>query len=704
MNRLIVSTIAAVLIVSSLLSAVAVDWIEVRSPAVKTLNGTSEPFDSLRLWGTDEPQSKFSGFYYDIDDNLGTESITLNVNEVGVLDGSSEPKGIIYKTQAQDKPFKFEGWGNYRSIGFLGENYLAGYSSADIVDSYPYLYKNSEDPNVLDKEKLLKVLIDDDEDIVVPSGNKVPLNGGYEIEINGVDINGNTVYLRLLKDGQVVGESTITPSDEVQNIKDSTYCFAKDVADIKKITLVAVHFKNAFTSADREVTTIDGIFQVSDVPVNVASNTEYGKMTVSNVGSDEIVLDNEDNSITLASDIDKEIMTGLFIRTADQVATVEDPIRYYIYKKIIEPGTYEVRGEIKDAVSGADISWDARGFPGFYYDLNNDLGGESLQLSLSADPKDDNSEPAQAVYRTVAEECEFDLEEWQKYYAIGFLGEKCFAGYVKNVADQQGNSKLFTESTDTNLMDDEIVSPILIDDDEEHQPLGVGSVIELEEGYELNLISIDVNGNSVLVKLSKDGKDVEQERILDLDEEKDYCYKTKLGSSEEIVTIAVHFINAFTSNEANLATVKGIWQISDAPISIADGRKIGEMTIQEVNSGAGDMSIEMDNEDGTVKIGSDRDVPFMGDFYIKTSDLKDRPSDTPLRLYVYRKETIGTGDAETVPPEVKPNPEVIEAPYGGSKETSVRDDSNTSKGTPGFSSLAALVSLLAVLFARRSEH
>lgn len=707
MSRLMIAIIAVIMIVSSLLSAAAVDSVEVRSPAVNPYNGTSVTWGSQQLWGTEEPQSKFTGFYYDIDDDLGTESITLNINEAGVLDGSSEPKGIIYKTGAQDKAFKFHRWGNYLSIGFLGENYLAGYSSAEIGDAHPYLYEKSTDSNVLDKELLLKVLIDDDDQTIAFSGSKFPLKEGYEIEIKGVDINGNTVYLQLLKNGQVVGESTITPSDDSDNIKDSTYCYTNDIANLKGIALIAIHFKNSFRSSDREAATIDGIFQVSDVPVGVASNTEYGKMTVTSVGSDAVTLENEDRSVNLVSDMDKEIMNGLFIRTADQMATPEDPLRFYLYRKITEPGTYEVRGVARDAVGGADISWDATDFPGFYYDLDNNLGGESLQLSLSASPTKDSSEPAEAIYRTVAEECEFDFKNWQKYYAIGFLGEKCFAGYVSNDSDPQSNSRLYSESTDTNIMDDEILSSVLIDDDDEREPMGVGSSIELKEGYELKITSIDTKGDKIVVKLSKDGKDVEPERVLDLDEESDYCYKRNLGSSGEIVTIAVHFNNAFSGSEANMATVQGIWQISDTPIDISENRKIGKMTIQSVSSKKGDMSVEMNNEDDTVKLGSDKDISLMGDICIKTSDLSDKPSDTTLKLYVYKKVTVGTGETETerIDSDLanadgsRPDTEKVTTSVN---ETNVSEKPDGARETPGFTSIMAFIGLLAMLFARRS--
>jgi S-layer protein (TIGR01567 family) len=382
-------------------------------------------------------------------------------------------------------------------------------------------------------------------------------------------------------------------------------------------------------------------------------------------------------------------------------------LRFYLYRKITEPGTYEVRGVAMQAVGGADISWDATDFPGFYYDLNNNLGGESLQLSLSASPTKDSSEPAEAVYRTVAEECEFDFEKWQKYYAIGFLGEKCFAGYVDNDSDPQSNSKIYSESTDVNLMDDEILSPVLIDDDDEREPMGVGSAIALNEGYELKITSIDTKGDKIVVKLSKDGKDVEPERVLDLNEESDYCYKRNLGSSGEIVTIAVHFNNAFSGSEANMATVQGVWQISDTPIDIAENRKIGKMTIQSVNSRIGEMSMEMNDEDDTVKLGSDKDISLMGDICIKTSDLSDKPSDTPLKLYVYKKVTLGTGETETKKTDRLPDKMDVSRPDTGNATTHdnasvVPEKPEGTRGTPGFTSIMAFIGLLAMLFARRS--
>ena len=49
-----------------------------------------------------------------------------------------------------------------------------------------------------------------------------------------------------------------------------------------------------------------------------------------------ITMDNKDNAITLSKNKDTALMTGIRIKTADN-----DTLRYYIYKEITEPGTYE---------------------------------------------------------------------------------------------------------------------------------------------------------------------------------------------------------------------------------------------------------------------------------------------------------------------------------------------------------------------------
>src|SRR5512136_2776002 len=69
--------------------------------------------------------SSFAGFYYDIDKNLGAEQLTFtlsNKNPASATLSDQEingVRGITYKTEAQNKNFKFKPWGSYKVIGFL---------------------------------------------------------------------------------------------------------------------------------------------------------------------------------------------------------------------------------------------------------------------------------------------------------------------------------------------------------------------------------------------------------------------------------------------------------------------------------------------------------------------------------------------------------------------------------------------------------
>ena len=72
--------------------------------------------------------------------------------------------------------------------------------------------------------------------------------------------------------------------------------------------------------------------------------------------------------------------------------------------------------------------------------------------------------------------------------------------------------------------------------------LYTGSSLVLEEGYALNIVEVDVNGDIVWVQLEKDGKVVDDAF---LSSNSDYVYKTELGGTEDVPIIAVHFAQIF---------------------------------------------------------------------------------------------------------------------------------------------------------------
>ena len=684
------------LLLATAMTVGAVDSVEIRGQ-VATDTAT---------WTADN----FAGFYYDLDDNIKTEELTATVSEGKKL---LEPDGVTYNTKAMSDDFEFEDWGKYNVIGFMADKYFAGYlDTPDTTDDI--LFTESDDENVLSDEQLLKILVDDDDEMTVTSGTPLKLEEGYELAIKSIDIDGNKVYLELSKDGSVVDSKVISPSADNAGMKDKTYYYKKDIDDSKDVVIVAAHFKNAFRGADQNLATVDGLWQLSDEAKDVSENTEYDKMTIQTVNADSIMMNNEDNDITLSKNKDITLMPGVSIKTAD---SDDDALRYYIYKEVTEPGTYEVRG----AVATDTATWTADDFAGFYYDIDDDIKTESMTMTVSEGKK--LLEPDGVTYNTQAMADDFEFEDWGKYNVIGFMADKYFAGYLDT--PDTTDDILFTESDDENVLSDEQLLKILVDDDDE-MTVTSGTPLKLEEGYELAIKSIDIDGNKVYLELSKDGSVVDSKVISPSADnagmkDKTYYYKKDIDDSKDVVIVAAHFKNAFRGADQNLATVDGLWQLSDEAKDVSENTEYDKMTIQTVNAD----SIMMNNEDNDITLSKNKDITLMPGVSIKTAD----SDDDALRYYPYKEVTIEGAEtttttevpavaeekvvetpAETVVAEENNTTAEVkeEAPAEVKEETATENETaepaaeekenKTAEPAPGFESVFALTGLLAVAY------
>ena len=289
---------AFMVLLASAMAVSAVDKVEIRGPVADVVDG------AVYTWGPQE----FAALYYDIDEDLGRESLTVTITGNGL----DEPNGVVYMTEAQRNDFDFEGWGEYWTIGFLADEYFAAYVEGGL------LFDESTDTNLMKDEQLSRVLMDDDEERTFTTGTPLKLAEDYELAIQAIDLDGNKVFVQLMKNGAVVDAAVVEPSKAGATLKDKTYVYKKDLGDTEKIVIVAVHFKNAFRGADTDLATIDGIWQISDAYKDVEEDTEYDKMTIQTVDADAmtIMMNNEDNKITLTKKRDVSLMENIRIKTA----------------------------------------------------------------------------------------------------------------------------------------------------------------------------------------------------------------------------------------------------------------------------------------------------------------------------------------------------------------------------------------------------
>ena len=250
------------------------------------------------------------------------------------LNGDSQPKGIVYRTYAQENAFKCRDWGSYYSIAFLGEKYFSGYIGRRYV-----LSSSSEDRNLMETGQISMVLIDSDKENLINRGSSIALKQGYELRINEIDSDGRKVRLSLYKNGMEVDPDNVVVIGKKEL---SSYLYKINIGSANKIVTLAAHFKNAYSSIESNMVTIDGIWQISDSAIKIDSGTKIGKMTIENMdyreGEMSIEMDNGNHLITLSKNKDEPIMTNFYIRTADQdEITTSNPLRFYIYKAATIP-------------------------------------------------------------------------------------------------------------------------------------------------------------------------------------------------------------------------------------------------------------------------------------------------------------------------------------------------------------------------------
>jgi len=567
----------------------------------------------------------FAGFYYDLDEGIGAENLTVTINESAIKES-----GAVYTTFAEVCDLEFEDWGTFWTMGFLGEGHFVGYASG-------FLYNESDGMRLLEEEKLARILIDDDEERTLRGSNRLSLEEDYRLEIDEVDLGDDKVYLKLFKDGVEIDSSVVEPSKENASLEERTYLYTKPVGS-EDVVFIAVHFRNAFGGSGRELVTVDGVWQISDETLSVEEDEEWDKMSVQDVDPENmtITMSNEDTLIRLSKDRDASLMDGIRIRTADQDdVSIEDPLRFYIYKEADEQEVREIRGGVAEVENGT-FEWNNSNFAGFYYDLDEGLGRELLVLNITGGRL---SELSGAIYHTEAQEEEFEFEDWGRFWTIAFLGEPYFAGYSEGL--------FLEESDEPNMLDNEQLTKVLMNVDRK-KTMSTDDPIRLEAGYKLVLDSVDGRGEKAYIELFKDGEEVDSSVVEffepGLIEDETYTYKRRVGGADDVVVVAVHFRRAFMSGDDGFAEIDGIWQISDDPIEVEEGDDYDKMTVDEVSSR--DMTITMNNREREIMLDRDDDITLMGDIGIKTADQDEISADEPLRFYVYKSVDEEDGEDE----------------------------------------------------------
>ncbi|WP_244603587.1 S-layer protein domain-containing protein [Methanococcoides sp. AM1] len=532
----------------------------------------------------------YSGFYYDLDTGDGSESMTMKDIGRKIDDGD-----LTYETSAFETEFESNRWNKYEVIGFMAEKYFAGYPDEAFGVGF-------DEVNLMSEGMLSKVLIDDDDKKSVFTGAGLVLEDGYVLNIVEVDINGDRVYVKLSKDGDEIDEGILSSG--------STYLYEKDLGDVDDVPIIAVYFKEIFSGIETNAVFVEGIFQISDEYLEVDEGDDFGDMTIDDIGPNSITMEN-DRDISLGKGDTVDIMGKLKFIVADS-----GTLRFAPFVDMSEPGTYELRGTV---VEEDVFKWTPMNFEGFYYNIDEGIGTESLEvLGLNGN----DIEEGNLTYTTRPDNVSFEYGSWGEYEVIGFMAEKYFAGYPDD-AFESGFDEV-------SLMEEGMLSKVLIDDDDKKSVYG-GSSLILDEGYSLDILEVDINGEKVFVELNKDGDRVDSTI---LSSGTPYIYDKDLGDAEDVPILVINFDEIFSGRESTAVFVEGIFQISEDYLEIEEGDDFGEMEVSKIE----DDIIEMENED-EITLSDGDEIEIMGDIQFKVAD------SSTLRYYPFVEVTVEPDEA-----------------------------------------------------------
>ncbi len=579
------------------------------------------------------PQS-FAGFFYDLKNDVGTETLIVELKEG---DRKIDENKLTYSTKAQDTDFEFEDWGTYQVIGFMADKYFAGYIGNEVFDEV----------SMISEGQLRKVLIDDDREYTITTGSVLPMEEGYELRIKQIDIDGNKVYLALAKDGEEVDSKVVSPSSSLSS---STYKYEIEVSG-EDTPLVLAHINNVFTSTESALVTVNGLFQLSDTFASVDEGDKYERMKVTSVSDAGVEMENED-ALTLRKGANTEIFGNVVFMVADA-----DEIRFAPF--VQRTGTYDVRGTVINPQTTEEFTWNPYNFEGFYYDIDDDVGTEEMTARISGGSKIEEDD---LTYTTRPQPVKFEFETWGKYDVVGFMADKYFAGY--------NNDTEFTD--EASAISEGELRRVLVDDDES-RTIGSGSVFALQEGYELRIKQVDLDGNKVYLGLAKDDKEVDSKVVTPsgdaTDSSSNYMYKVDIGSEKDVPIIAAHIQSVFRSTEADLATVDGLFQISDTAESVEEGEIHGKMKVDSLS----DEGITMTN-DGSISLSKGKIIEIMENLKFEVAD-----SDQRLTAPIATKTGEGESLTLTVPEAAVDNTVTISVKSGSTAlaGVAIQVDGNT---------------------------
>lgn len=255
----------------------------------------------LQTWNA----QNFAGFYYDIDKNISSETMTVFLSGTeGRTIKENDLKYVSEKVNAEYKihkqlDIKVNKEINYQVLGWKGERWVAVGGNAN-------------------KLARLGIEMDTSDKKTLVPGDVWALGSGYEIAIKSVDVKADPrqAWITLSKDGKVLDDAVVQYK--------TLYEYTTKVLGNEDVVVFAVYIDSIFSGTTSDMIQFKYAWMIyPDGVKEIKSSDTYGSLEVVNAGSDKIELTNK-NVITLSKDSEIDIMDAMKFKVADS-----DTLRFY---------------------------------------------------------------------------------------------------------------------------------------------------------------------------------------------------------------------------------------------------------------------------------------------------------------------------------------------------------------------------------------
>ena len=179
--------------------------------------------------------------------------------------------------------------------------------------------------------------MDDDESYTLRTGESLELGEGYAVTPQQIDVDGNKVWLELTKDGEYVEDKII--STDTEDDAEKIWYYEMDLNDNEDVAVIMIHIDEVFQGQVDSLCVIEGIFQISDDPLVLEEDDEFGELTITYLGEGEIVMTNDDNELDMPDDDTLELTDTIGVRANDGTTL------WYIYTEATVDGEVDEPAE-----------------------------------------------------------------------------------------------------------------------------------------------------------------------------------------------------------------------------------------------------------------------------------------------------------------------------------------------------------------------